>query len=502
MFIGFKMSRNQPMSSGPQNASASLDQLIELIDQQYADSIDIQQLYHNGIEGILSQLDPHTVYIPAKDLVRTNEELEGRFYGIGIEFFVYEDTVLVTSILPEGPSSKSGLYPGDRLIQVDDSLIAGKQREEEDIINLIRGTQQSPVKLLVMHPDGKLATITVKRDIIPLKSVRHVMMPQTGTGYIAIRMFSETTAEEFRTALKNLQQKGIQRLIIDVRDNPGGYMNAVAEIVDELVAGEHIVVQTKGKRSSETLRTGKAGLFEQGPVAVLINENSASASEILAGALQDLDRGTIIGRRSYGKGLVQEQFELPDYSAIRITVARYYLASGRCIQKSFAEGKEAYHHDLVNRFQHGELTNSDSVAKPRDTIKTYRTLKNRIVYGEEGIRPDYFVGEDTMRLKQLNVLYSKRLVERCAAFWYYLNKNKVPAFNDLVDLQLWVQQQAPAFEEFSSTRLSFIIPDRLKNLFIQEMQVELSDLVFDENKSAQVRSQHDAMIQKALTVLK
>lgn len=502
MFIGFKMSRNQPMAAVSGSSSASLDQLIQLIDRHYADSLDISQLYQNGIEGILSQLDPHTVYIPARDLVRTNEELEGRFYGIGIEFFVFEDTVLITSILPEGPSAKSALYPGDRLLEVDDSLIAGKQREEEEIINLIRGTSQSEVKLKVMHPDGKLATVTVKRNMIPFKSVRSVMMPQSGVGYISLRMFSETTAEEFKQALKSLKQQGIRCLILDVRDNPGGYMNAVAQIVDELVAGEHLVVQTKGKQESETLRTGEVGLFEQGEVAVLINENSASASEILAGAIQDLDRGVVIGRRSYGKGLVQEQFELPDHSAIRITVARYYLASGRCIQKSFAAGKEAYHHDLINRFQHGELTNSDSVSKPHDTLKVYRTLKNRIVFGEEGIRPDYFVAEDTMRLKQLNIFYSRRLVERCASFWYYLNINNVPTFKEVVDLKHWVQQQALEFEQFSSTRLNFKIPENLKNLFIQEMQIELSQLVFDENKSAQVRSQYDAMIQKALTVMK
>jgi carboxyl-terminal processing protease len=494
MFLGTKFSKHFPSSPSSQ-AHASLDQLIQLIDREYADSVQTETLYQNGIEGIISQLDPHTVYIPKEELPRTNEELEGHFYGIGIQFFVYQDTVIISSVLTDGPAFGKGLFAGDKIIQIDDSLIAGQSLDDEAIIQRIRGKQNTQIKLLVIHPDGQKANVQLTRNTFPLHSVHAVMMPEPGTGYLAIRMFSENTHAEFCEALNTLKKSGLKRLIIDVRDNPGGYMTAVADIVDELVAGDHIVVKTKGKNAEEVLKTSKIGLFEQGELAILINENAASASEILAGSIQDLDRGIIIGRRSYGKGLVQEQFELPDESAIRITVARYYLPSGRCIQKPYQQGRNAYHEELMERFEKGEYIHADT--EKTASKKQYFTLKKRVVYGDEGIRPDIFVGADTLRMRSKSPLLQSRIAERIAFYWLYQNKDQQKAYQNIEQFES-AFQPGQAIVELAKNKLGIAIQPSLNQVFLLDFKSEIAGLLFGESGSAKINSPNDEFIQVAI----
>ncbi len=428
MFLGFKLSNQSNSATLSSNSGSQLDHLIKLINEKYVDTLDQNKLYRSGIDGILKNLDPHTIYIPASDLVRTNEELEGSFYGIGIEFFLLHDTVTVTAIIPDGPSSNKDIQPGDKIIRIDDSLIAGRKMDENEIIRRIRGEQNSKVRLKLLRLDHTEQTIELARGMVPLKSVTASFKINPETGYIKIDMFSETTYDEFRQALETLVKGNIKKLIIDVRENPGGYMDAVARVADELIAGTHTIVSTKGKQKSDSLVTSKDGLFEQGKLCILVDENSASASEILAGAIQDLDRGTLIGRRTFGKGLVQEQFELPDHAAIRITTARYYLPSGRCIQRSFANGKEQYRHDIIDRFAADATTREDSLHK---IATKYFTLNKRIVYGEEGVTPDVLIPLDTSYHDQLNTYYIEHMSEQFAQSYYFFHKQEFKPFQAL-----------------------------------------------------------------------
>jgi len=430
MFLGYKLARQSgsPSSISSSTSKARLDDLIRLIANRYVDTIDESVLYKGGIEGILKNLDPHTVYIPASELTRANEELEGTFYGIGVEFYLVHDTVTIASVIKGGPSEKENITPGDKIIKIDDSLVAGKKIEDSEIIRMIRGQKNTDVELGLRHLDGTSSTIHITRGNVPLRSVPAWFMIDEETGYIKIDMFSETTYDEFKAALQDLNTHHISKLIIDVRDNPGGYMDAVANVADELVAGTHTIVSTKGKRKSDSLVTSKNGIFEKGKLCILVDENSASASEILAGAMQDLDRGTIVGRRTFGKGLVQEQFELPDHAAIRITTARYYLPSGRSIQRSYAGGKEKYRHDIMDRFTNGALKKEDSLI---DKPSKFYTLKKRIVYGDDGIRPDVFVALDTTYHKQLDDFYSQHIAEEFADRYFFFHQNEFQSYKNL-----------------------------------------------------------------------
>ena len=380
MLIGVKLANQNGSSIISSNTGAQLDQLVRLLSEKYVDTLDEKKLYQSGIEGILSNLDPHTVYIPAKDLVRSNAELEGSFYGIGIEFYMLHDTVIVSGVIPDGPSDHTPIHPGDKIIRINDSVIAGRTMDEDEIIRRIRGEEKSTVTLTLQRLDNTETTLHISRGMVPIKSVTASFKLTAETGYIKIDLFSETTYDEFKEALDVLVKDHIKKLIIDVREHTGGSMDSVARDADELIAGTHTIVRTKGKNKSDSLMTSTEGLFEQGKLCILVDENSASASEILAGAIQDLDRGTLIGRRTYGKGLVQEQFELPDHAAIRITTARYYLPSGRCIQRSFAHGKDQYRHDIIDRFSTNYTSIEDSINK-KD--QKYYKIKHLIVYGEE-----------------------------------------------------------------------------------------------------------------------
>lgn len=504
MFLGFKLhdSIKKQMHS-KSNTESNLHDLIKLISDKYVDSLDEKVLYKSGIEGVLSHLDPHTVYIPKEELGRVNEELEGHFYGIGVEFFIYKDTVIISNVLQDGPCYKTAMHPGDKLISINDSVVAGVRMSDENIIGKIRGRINTPIKLGLLHPDCKKENLTVHRNSIPIKSVPAAFMLTKTTGYILIRMFSETTYDEFVEAFQKLKEKGIENLIIDVRDNPGGYMNAVAKIADEFIADNHVLISTKGKNRKEEFNTERKGLFEEGKIAVLINENSASASEILAGVIQDLDRGLILGRRSFGKGLVQEQFELPDGAALRITTARYYLPSGRCIQRSYANGKSSYKDDLIQRYHHGELTTKDSLEK-HTTQKAFLTLKKRKVYGDEGITPDVFVALDTATTTNLRRFYEQHVASLFSTSYYYLHPSLFSPYPSMEDFVLNFKPDLEMQQRFTNFLISQGFEQNQISLYWQSTKVqnllkaEFAKLRYSYNGYYRSSLEQDQMIQRAL----
>lgn len=508
MLLGYKLHDSLGRQSlANQGNSHNLNYLIKLLEKKYVDTLNSDALYTSGIEGILSNLDPHTVYIPKENLERVNEELEGHFYGIGVEFFVYNDTVCISNILKDGPSFNTSLHAGDRILKINDSVIAGRKLSQENIIKKIRGRQNTSVKLTVLHPDATTEIVNITRNSIPIHSVPAYFKLNNNTGYILISVFSETTYDEFVAALKVLKSKGIEKLVIDVRNNPGGYMNAVTKIADELIAGKHTLLKTKGKNHSEELKTQIDGIFEQGQIAILINENSASASEILAGVIQDLDRGIIIGRRSYGKGLVQEQYELPNGAAIRITTARYYLPSGRCIQRSYADGNEQYKDDIHQRFVKGELNKKDTSFLQQNK-DPFLTLNKRVVYGDEGINPDIFVPLDTFSYKSLHNFYEKRVASLfCTSYYYkqpnlFKNLKSVEEFNSKFTLD---NNMATDFFKFiillgftSNEATTFWNSSKVQAL----LKAEFAKLAFEYSGYYVVTSQYDSIVNTSLKALK
>lgn len=386
-----------------------LEQIIDLVNEKYVDSVNSDDLYKDAVEGILSHLDPHTIYIPADELEDVNQDLEGSFYGIGVEFFVFDDTINVTSVIPGGPAEKAGIVTGDKIVRVGDSTVAGKHIPSDNVIKMLKGRLNTKVTVTLKEPvNNTLKQLTITRGEIPVYSVDANLMLDSKTGYIKINRFSATTYDEFARALKGLKNSGMEQLVIDVRQNPGGYLEAAQHIVDELLEGDKLIVYTQGLHNKRTdYKTNGRNTFEKGKIAVLVDEGSASASEILAGAVQDWDRGIVVGRRSFGKGLVQEQYEMNDGAAIRLTVAKYYTPSGRSIQRSYKNGRDAYEEDFIKRFEHDVLKGNDTTLT-EDTTRYY-TANKRLVYGGGGIKPDVFVPFDTARLTPglSNMMYSE-----------------------------------------------------------------------------------------------
>jgi len=372
-----------------------VEDILNYISLKYVDTINRQQLVDKSIEKILSNLDPHSVYIPAKDVSEMNESLEGNFEGIGIEFFIVQDTITVVTAIPGGPSELVGLKAGDKIVKIEDSVVAGVKIKDTSVKHRLRGPKGTKVKVTVLRYGAAAPLVfEISRDKIPLYSIDAAYMATDSIGYIRITSFSASTHEEFVDKVRTLQGKGMSKLIIDLRGNPGGYLQAATSIADELISGEKILVYTKGKAyDRQDYLAGKPGLFERGDLCILIDQGSASASEILSGAVQDWDRGTIIGRTSFGKGLVQEQYDLKDGSALRLTIARYYTPSGRCIQRPYDKGTDEYYNEIYDRYTRGEFVHEDSI-RSRDTT-VYKTSKGRTVYGGGGIRPDIFVPMDT-----------------------------------------------------------------------------------------------------------
>ena len=377
-------------------SSNKLNALLRIIDDQYVDTVNMGELVEEAMPQILSELDPHSSYIPAKDLEAVNADLKGSFSGIGIQFTIQNDTIHVNSVIQGGPSEKVGLMAGDRIVEVDDSAFVGKIVTNSEAMKRLKGEKGSKVKLGVYRPGEKdLLHFTVIRGNIPVKSIDAAYMINEKVGYIKVNKFGETTYPELLIALAKLNQKNCEGLIVDLRGNTGGYMAAAIQMVNEFLPNNRLIVYTQGRKSPrEDYNSNGTGSNQKMPLVVLVDEGSASASEIFAGAIQDNDRGTSVGRRSFGKGLVQQPIEFSDGSAIRLTIARYYTPSGRCIQKPYEKGKESeYELDLLTRYEHGEFFSADSIKQ--DETEVYHTRLGRPVYGGGGIMPDIFVPQDT-----------------------------------------------------------------------------------------------------------
>ena len=378
------------------DASKKFDALLQYIDYAYVDSTDDNKLVEDAIVAVLKELDPHSVYIPKDELKKMNEPLVGNFEGVGIQFNIFHDTLMVVSPISGGPSEKVGLRAGDKIIEVDGENIAGIGLQNSDVQKKLRGKKGSKVNVGIKRRNEKnTLKFTITRDKIPIFSVEASYMATPEIGYIKVSRFAKNTITEFREGLSKLQEKDMKHLIIDLRGNGGGYLKTAIQMADEVIADKKLIVYTEGNKApkQEYYTTTKGG-FEKGKLVVLIDEGSASASEIVSGAVQDYDRGLIIGRRSFGKGLVQKPFSLTDGSAIRLTVARYHTPSGRCIQRPYDEGKEAYYKEFSRRFENGEYMNEDSISLP-DSLQFKTLNSSRIVYGGGGIMPDVFVPIDT-----------------------------------------------------------------------------------------------------------
>lgn len=505
MWLGVQFSKKQALRAWKPDGHFSLERLIQLIDEKYVDSIDHSVLYQSGIEGILHHLDPHTVYIPANELNRVNEELEGSFYGIGIEYYFLHDTLIISGILPGGPAEGKNILPGDCILSIDADTIAGKRLDEDKIINKIRGEKNTRLKLGLRRLDGSLPVVVLERNKVPVRSVSAAFKLDKETGFIKINVFSETTYDEFNTALKQLTTKGIAKLVIDVRENPGGYMDAVAHVADELISGQHLIVRTKGRKRIDSLMTAEPGLFEQGKVCILVDENSASASEILAGAIQDLDRGSVVGRRTYGKGLVQEQFVLPDQSAIRITTARYYLPSGRCIQRSYSNGKDQYRHEIIDRFSSGELQHGDSQHTDKPV---FLTSQKRTVFGNEGVSPDYFIPLDTTYNPKLDRFYTEHAAEQIVQRYAFFHQTEMETWRSPEDLNTRFELTPSWMLECRQFMVSrqidpSLLDDRSSRDEITDaIRIQLARLRFGNNGRYLALYRKDPFILKAMAVMK
>ena len=512
MLLGFGLRdtlRNKRNLSTVVERNDRLEEIIDLVKEKYVDTVNGNLLYKDAISGILKSLDPHTVYIPADELQNVNDDLDGGFSGIGVEFSIVRDTIEVTSVIDNGPASNAGVEIGDQLIKVGDSIVAGTKITSERIIHLLKGKQQSRVYVTVKQStSGQVKQLPITRDIIPVYSVDANIMLDSVTGFIKMNRFSATTYTEFSKAIKKLIDQGAKQLIIDVRDNPGGYLDAVTSILDDLLDGNKLLVYTKGVHTVKTeYKTGDKGVFEKGKLAILVDESSASASEILAGAIQDWDRGVIIGRRTFGKGLVQEQYEMPDGAALRLTIAKYYTPSGRCIQRSFAEGRDAYMEAYTHRFETGELTGKDSVAVA-DTTPFY-TANHRVVYGGGGIKPDVYVPYDTTLIaSQLtDIVYSSELK---TAIWDYFIQNRkslgyknISAFDQAFNGQEQVKNNYLAMLDAGkrTETIKELNKPKIGEYFGLQVKAQLARFLFHDNGYYSISTRHDEVVNKALDVL-
>lgn len=394
MFINSFFQSNNAKKNYSFYKNSKLDKIINLIKYNYVDSVSTSKIIETVIPSLLTSLDPHTTYIPAKNLKNVNEELKGNFGGIGIQYIEFKDTITVVRTIPGGPSEKAGILAGDRIIKVNDSIIAGKKNIKYDIRKHLKGKRGSTVKIGIKRKGEKEKEIKIIRDNISISSIDISYMINNEIGYIKVNKFSATTYTEFYEALNTLKKDNLKKLIIDLRGNTGGYLSEATKMINEFLEKGKMIVYTKGRNTSRNnyISTGD-GTSKNMSINILIDEFSASASEIFAGAIQDNDRGKIIGRRSFGKGLVQEQRNLGDGSALRITVARYYTPTGRCIQKSYSKGKKDYSEDYLNRLKHNELFKKDSIHF--DKKLKFTTPKGNVVYGGGGIMPDIFIPIDT-----------------------------------------------------------------------------------------------------------
>ena len=488
------------------SGSNRLNNLLHIIDDQYVDEVNVDSLVDLAIPQILSDLDPHSTYIPAKDVQAAEDDLKGSFSGVGIEFTIREDTIHVQNVIENGPSEKAGILAGDKIVAIDGKPFVGKVVTNSEAMKRLKGPKDTKVKIGVVRYGSKdIKTFEVTRGEIPQKSISSTYMLDDNTGYIRIKNFGETTYPELLVALAKLSESGFKNLIIDLRDNTGGYLQSAVQMANEFLPKNKLIVYTQGRKSPrKDYQSDGNGSYQKLPLVVLINEGSASAAEIFAGAMQDNDRATIIGRRSFGKGLVQQQIQFPDGSLIRLTVARYYTPSGRCIQKPYEPGDEQdYAQDLLNRYQHGEFFSQDSI---KHRGPAYHTSIGRVVYGGGGITPDIFVPEDTSDVTS----YYKQaamsgLILQYAFTYTDNNRPKLNNFSEMMELSDYLEKQG-LVDQFASYAEQRGLKRR--NLLIQKSYHLLDRYInsriiynmLDENAWNQYLNLEDPVIRKAQQV--
>ena len=507
MFFGYKLREETKGSKGffSSEKENALQEAVDLIKSKYVDSVRLDTLQENAIEQMMTELDPHSVYIPASELQEVNEDLEGKFEGIGVEFNIFSDTVNVLYVVAGGPGDKAGLQIGDKILKVNDLPITTKNISSDDVKKMVRGERGSKAILQVLRGNQQLS-VTVVRDMIPVSSVDAAYMVNKETGYIKLNKFSDHTYADFMTSLESLKKAGMQKMILDLRGNGGGFMNEATDIADEFLDDNKLIVYTKGTNSPrEDYKAKRPGLFETGKLTVLVDELSASASEVLAGALQDWDRATIIGRRTFGKGLVQKQYELSDGSALRLTVARYYTPLGRSIQRPYDKGKKVYMDEIWQRYSNGEVLYADSNKIMNG--KQFKTRSGKIVYGGGGIMPDIFVPLDTSVYSRS---VSRTLVDGSFnnfVYDYYLqHKNEIQQYKDATDYtehfnkenEMW--DQFVKYESKDSIDIKNISP-RDKDSLEKRLKAYLARFRWRTTGFYQVLNSDDKVIQKAIEEL-
>lgn len=503
VFIGSKLNFNDSTEKifATNSKKDKLNRLIDYIDYEYVDDVNTDSIVDVTVNAILENLDPHSVYIPKSKYAHNADDMRGAFIGIGVSFYIYKDTIAVIRPITGGPAEKAGIKAGDRIIYADGKKLFGELIERDSITNYLKGAINSKVALQIYRPsEKKKLDIKLRRKQVPLISVDASYKLTDDLGYIKINRFSETTYTEFKNALDELQDQGISKLVLDLRNNPGGYISTAERVVDEFLENNKLVLITKNKSGdiNKTYAT-RRGDFEHGKLYVLINENSASASEIVAGALQDNDKGTIIGRRSFGKGLVQREMSLGDGSAVRLTIARYYTPTGRSIQRPYGNGNDTYYNEYEKRYLNGELMHADSI-KVADSLK-YVTPEGKVVYGGGGIIPDVFVPKDTS-MENETIQFVSRSGFMSYFIFEYLEKNR-----DIF--------KGMSFNDFRS---QYQVDDKLTNEFIEyakfnEAQINLSsyteelkrtlkstiaEQLFGPNEHEIILNEADPMILKVL----
>ncbi len=504
IYIGTTISPAPKISS-----DNKLNSILDYIQQEYVDTINREKLTNETIVKLLEQLDPHSAYIPKEELQAANEPLEGNFEGIGIEFHIQEDTIMVVSAISGGPSESLGIKPGDRIVKVDSSLVAGVGIKNEMVMKTLRGTGGSIVNVSIFRRgQNKLIDYKIVRGRIPINSLEFTYMITPQTGYIKISRFSATTYDEFILAMQRLKKEGLRNLVLDLRGNPGGFLDAATAISDEFIGGKKLIVYTQGKSRPKTQYfTAHDGLFEQGQLIILIDEGSASAAEIVSGAIQDWDRGTIVGRRSFGKGLVQEQTLLPDGSAIRLTIARYYTPTGRSIQKPYNHGFSEYEDELYERMKNGELLNQDSIHLT-DTV-IYKTPSGKTVYGGGGITPDVFVPLDTLyNSEHINRLFASGSVNQFAYDYVDQNRTTLMKYESAAEFKEKFKADAAFINEFISyaEKKGVVKNDKDLQKSLPLLQVQLkayiARLIWKNEGMYPILHERDVTLQKALQLLK
>jgi carboxyl-terminal processing protease len=508
-FLGLRLQNETPLSQ--HNSAATNDKinsLLEYIEYQYVDTINKKELVEKTVTSMLQSLDPHSSYIAASEFENVNEPLEGNFDGIGVEFNIIKDTIRVITPIEGGPSEKIGIRSGDKIIKVEGKIVAGVKITNKEVFDKLRGKSGSTVNISILRAGiNKPLTFNIVRDAIPLYSIDAAYMINSNIGYIKISKFAATTYDEYLKAFNTLNKQGMKKLVLDLRGNPGGYLNAAVDISDEFLINGLQIVYTQGKANPKKIyKATDRGSFENNELAVLIDEGSASASEIVAGAIQDNDRGTIIGRRSFGKGLVQDQLQLPDGSAIRLTIARYYTPTGRCIQKPYSDDKSQYYSEEYDRYEHGELLNADSIKL--DKTKKYITAEGKIVYGGGGIMPDVFVPLDTSKNNAfVNKVFYTGAINTFAFEYADKNRAKLMLYENSKKYIAQFEINSSVLEEFyvycekQNTKLGSINKEKTNQALKPYLKALIGRNIYDKYAYYPIINQNDKCILKATEVL-